>query len=533
MRWQTLLGSWLHANKWVRVAGLLVLAVASTAEARSLTINAVQVFGTINPAKITDYTQYMAAVNLYDDLVYVAPDGTIIPHVASSWKISDGGKVYTFTIRKGIKFHDGTQLTAADVVYSMQRILAIDQGPAFLWQGILTKGSVKQIGPDKVRFTLTHSYSPFLATLPLLFIVNEHELEAHQAKGSYGKNGDYGQAWLQDHDAGSGPYTLGIFRDGSRVSFKRFSEYFMGWHTGSFNTVNIVFTDNDSTVLSMAKTGELQMTSQFQAPETYKALAAMPGWKVVTAVSNTVFYLKLNTQKPPTDSVHVRRAIAYAIDYSTIQKSLYPGGSPRGMLAPGTKFSDPTIPEPVTDLAKAKEELSQSRYAGKHLTIDLTYDSGTAFERQVALLIQSNLARIGITVKISPAPWNRITQMAASVAGTPNAAEVFFGPTYPSPNSVFFTQYDSKAPHSWASMAWLKNAKVNTLIKQAQEATTVASQKKIYFELQQLLYNLMPDVPLVVQTYHYGMLKDIHGYTYNPVQSFDTNFHNFYYSTAQ
>jgi peptide/nickel transport system substrate-binding protein len=499
--------------------------------ARSLTLNAVQTFGTIDPAKMTDYTQYLAVVNLYDDLVYASPSGKIIPHLASSWTVGDGGKAYTFKIRPGIRFHDGMPLTAADVVYSMRRLLAIDQGPAFLWQGVLKPSGVTQVGSNQVRFTLIHPYSPFLATLPLLFVLNEKQLVKHQKSGPYGKWGDYGQSWLLNHDAGSGPYTLRTFVDGSQVTFQRFAGYWMGWPKGAFNTVNVIFTNNDSTVLSLARTGRLQLTSQFQAPETYKTLASFPNWKVVKAPSNTIFYLKLNTQKPPTDSRRVRWAIAYAIHYATIQHSLYPGAAPRGLLAPpGSAFSNPNIPELHQDLAKAKAELAKSRYAGKKLHITLTYVAGTAFEQQVALLLQSDLAKIGIQVSIVPAPWNRITQLATSKSQTPNASEVFFGPTYPSPNSVFYTQYDSNAPHTWASMAWLHDPQVNRLIVQAQDASGFAQQKAIYDKLQAILFRLMPDVPLVVQTYEYGMLKSIHGYTYNPIQSFDMNFHNLYWA---
>ena len=511
---------------WGTVLGAAL--TLGAARAASLTLNAVQNFGTIDPAKVTDYTQYLAAVNLYDGLISVAPDGSLKPGVASKWTASPDGKTFTFTIRPGVTFHSGGAVTAADVVYSMKRALAINQGPSFLWADILRPGNVTAPSANTVKFVLNKTFSPFLNTMPLLFVVNGKALGTHKAAGKFGANGDYGQQWLTDHDEGSGPYTLGKLVDGSQLTLKRFAKYYQGFHAGAYDTVNVVINSNDATVQTLAKTGQLQMTSPFQAVETYAALAKLPNWRVVKEPSNSMFYLKLNTQRAPFDDVHVRRAVAAAIDYATIQGSLYPGAEPRGMLAPGSSVSNPNIPAPKQDLAKAKAEMAQSKYAGKPQTIDLMYVADTPFEQKVGLLVQANLAPLGITVNLVPAPWTRITQLATQVETTPQITEIFFSPTYPSANSVFYTQYASDAPHTWASMAWLKDAQVDGLIKQAIATTNAGQQKNIYGKLQQRLYDLMPDVPLVVQEIQYGLRQDVQGYRYYPVQSFDLNFHNYH-----
>ena len=99
----------------------------------------------------------------------------------------------------------------------------------------------------------------------------------------------------------------------------------------------MIINTNDATVQTLAKTGQLQMTSQFQATETYDALAKQPDWKITKTLTNSVFYLKLNTQRPPFDDVHVRRAVAAAIDYATIQSSIYPGAAARGCWPPARR----------------------------------------------------------------------------------------------------------------------------------------------------------------------------------------------------
>lgn len=509
------------------VTATLALALPS-AGAASLTLNAVQNFGTIDPAKVTDYTQYMAAVNLYDGLIGVATDGSLKPGIASKWSASADGKTFTFTLRPGVTFHTGGTVTAADVVYSMKRALAINQGPSFLWTDILKPENVTSPAAGQVRFVLNKTFSPFLNTLPLLFVLNSKAMATHQVTGKFGANGDYGQAWLTNHDEGSGPYSLGKLVDGSQLTLNRFTRYFQGFPKGAYDTVNVIINSNDATVQTLAKTGQLQMTSQFQATETYDALAKQPDFKVVKVASNSIFYLKLNTQKAPFDDVHMRRAVGAAIDYATIQGTLYPGVAPKGMLAPGSAVSNPKIPSPKQDLAKAKAELALSKYAGKPMAITLMYVADTPFEQKVGLLVQSNLAALGITVTLKPAPWTNITEAATKVETTPEITEIFFSPTYPSANSVFYTQYASDAPHTWASMSWLKDAQVDSLINQAIATTDPARQKTLYQTLQQRLYDLSPDLPLVVQQQQLGFRKDVQGYAYYPVQSFDFNFRNYY-----
>lgn len=513
------------------ISAVMLLAFSAAlpnAHAASLTLNAVQNFGTIDPAKVTDYTQYMAAVNLYDGLVGIAPDGALKPGIATKWTASADGKTFTFTIKSGVPFHSGGTVSAADVVYSMKRALAINQGPSFLWTDILKPENVTSPAAGQVKFVLNKTFSPFLNTLPLLFVLNSKALASHEATGKFGSNGDYGQAWLNNHDEGSGPYTLGKLIDGSQLTLNRFPKYFQGFPKGAYDTVNVIINTNDATVQTLAKTGQLQMTSQFQATETYDALAKQPDWKVVKTLTNSVFYLKLNTQRPPFDDVHMRRAVAAAIDYATIQSSIYPGAAAKGVLAPGSAVSNPNIPVLKQDMAKAKAEMAQSKYAGKPINITLMYVADTPFEQKVGLLVQSNLAPLGITVTLQPAPWTRITQAATKVETTPEIAEIFFQPTYPSANSVFYTQYASDAPHTWASMSWLKDTQVDNMIKQALATTDPAKQKTLYQSLQQRLYDLMPDIPLVVQEQQLGFRKDVQGYQYYPVQSFDFNFRNYY-----
>ena len=503
-------------------AGLVAtLAVAAPAQAAKtvVTMNTVQIFGTIDPAKITDYTEYMAGVNLYDGLIGVDPQGHPVPHLATRWDISPDAKVYTFHLKQGATFQDGSPVTAEDVVYSMRRLLEINLGPAYLFSDVLRPDAVTALDAHTVRFTLTRTYSPFMAVMPLLFVVNKKLVEANA------KSGDMGQDYLGNHAAGAGPYRLESWDRGGTMTIARYPGYHMGWKKGAIDEVRLVLTNDEATVRSLTASGELTMTSQYQASETYDALKKMPRMKLVEKPTTTAFYLKLNTQRPPTDDIHVRKAIACAVDYDTIRSSIVPGGVLEGPLPSG--FTDSFLKglaAPRLDMDCAAAELQKSKYAGQKVPLDFTYVSGTKFEEEIGLLMKAQLEPLGLQVNLRAEPWNRVTEIASKVATTPNVTEVFFGPTYPSPDSMFFTQYDSKAKGTWASMEWLADPEVDRMIEDARRSPDKQQQVKLYQDLQRRIVDQQPDAFLMTQSVRHAMDKCLDGFEPIPMQSFDYDF---------
>lgn len=491
--------------------------------APTVTLNVVQIFGTIDPAKITDYTEYMAAVNLYDGLVTVDETGTIQPLLAASWDVSDDTKTFTFHLKPGATFHDGTPVTASDVVYSVKRLLAIDQGPSFLFRDILSPDAVTAPDDATVQMTLSEVFSPFMAALPLIFVVNQELVEANT------QGDDWGQAYLTDHEAGSGPFTLESWTRGSEMRIARYDGYHLGWDENGLDDVRFVLTNDEATVRALAASGELSMTSEFQSSETYDALAKMDGFRIEERATGTAFLLKLNTQLAPTDDVHIRRAIACATDYDTIREVIYPGGVLKGPLPSAFgAFTLDTLEAPSFDLECAADEVAQSAYAGSGpIPLTLTYVAGTSFEEEIGLLMKSNLEQVGFALTLVPETWNRMTEIASEVATTPNINEVFFGATYPSPDSMFFTQYASDAAGTWASMSWLDDQEVDDLIAAGRATADAGEQVTIYKALQQRLVDLQPDVFLLEQTERHAMDTCLTGYEYVPMQSFGYNFHNY------
>ena len=218
------------------------------------------------------------------------------------------------------------------------------------------------------------------------------------------------------------------------MTIERDPNYYRGWGEGPIDEVRFVITNDEATVRSMAASGELTMSSQYQSPDTYDALAKMARFKIVKGETSVAFYLKLNSKLPPTDDVHIRRAIALATDYDTIKSTILPGGDLTGPLPKTFAEAHLDSPQSKFDLEAAKAEIAKSGYAGKtDIPLGFDYVSATKFEEEIGLLMQSNLQQVGFKVTLSAEPWNRITEIASKVETTPNVTEVFFGPTYPSP----------------------------------------------------------------------------------------------------
>jgi peptide/nickel transport system substrate-binding protein len=251
----------------------------------------------------------------------------------------------------------------------------------------------------------------------------------------------------------------------------------------------------------------------------------MGRFNIVSQDTTIAFYLKLNTKVAPTDDIHIRKAIALATDYDTIRNVIYPGGEMKGPLPSGfADFYANDLPAQKFDLEAAKAEVAKSKYAGQEIPITLGWVAGTKFEEEISLLMQSNLEQIGFKVTQESDPWNRVTEIASKVETTPAVNQIFFGPTYPSPDSMFYAQYHTKSAGTWMSMEWLGDKNIDKLIDDARSTVDVKKQAEIYKELQHKIVDAQPDVFLLTQRVQHAMDKCLTGFNAVPMQSFDYNF---------
>jgi len=200
----------------------------------------------LDPATGDDEASQAALANVYDSLVFPTATGNIVPDLATSWSVSDSGLVYTFHLRPDVYFHDGSILTAQDVVFSMDRLLTMGQGFSYLFAPYVA--NVTAPNNSTVVFTLKAIDGPFLSSLVFLYILDQKEVMAHLAPGPYGSYGDYGHTWLLTHDAGSGPYEVIYANLEANVTLEEYSNYWNGTKPNQPKYVNMIGTSQTSTV---------------------------------------------------------------------------------------------------------------------------------------------------------------------------------------------------------------------------------------------------------------------------------------------
>lgn len=488
---------------------------------RDFAMNAVQRFGTIDPARGTDYTQVMAMVNLYDPLVFPNEDGEIEPHVAEDWSVSDDNQTYTFTLRDDIQFHSGNQLTAEDVQYSLERLLAINEGYASQFS-VIDIDNVSITGDYEIDIPLTEVYAPFMEVLVLLFIVDSQLAQENAADGDFGGNGDYGMEYLNNNDAGSGPYSLNNFERGSGISFNLFKGYWADIPENAYERVYVDIIETDSTVRTLMRNEELHMTSQYQSEETYSTLAEEDHIRVNSTPTATLLHFKLNTQRAPTDDVDVRKAIAHAFDYKTARNEVAPGSEKAvGPVAPVFAAHNSGVPQPTYDPERARKILENAGYSEGDIQIEHTFVRETDLQEQLALLYQQNLDAVGIEVELNPQTWGTMTDMATDPEQTSHSNNVFYGPVYPSVDAYLVNEYYSGSASTWMSMSHLEDDELDSMIEDSRATVDPDARAELYREAQQRIAEQYPEVFVFVDTKKHAMNEEVQGYTYRPSMSFD------------
>jgi len=485
------------------VCGVAVSLAPVGAEPQKRILRYTQAFpSAIDPAVGGDYSSTRALTILYDTLVYPDTTGTPQPHAAESWEVSPDGKIWTFHLRPGIKFHRGSELTAEDVAFSMDRLVTIGEGWAFLFTDLVEKSEVM----DKytVRFYLTDPFGPFLTILYKFYIASEDLVTDNTKKpGPYGDFGDYGRGFLLTQDAGSGPYMVKEFPVGEYLLMERFPEYWGYVAPNAPDEVQQIGTTEPVTVKTMMARQELEITDQWQSVESLEALDRIEGVDIARLGLGGVFHYMINTRKPPTDDVHFRKAIAFATDYETIVTKILPGYTQgRGPVAASVPGHDPTVFQYYFNLDKALEELKQSKYYDQldKYPVELHWIAEVPSEEKVALLLQANLAKIGITAEVVRDPWLSVVEYMAKEEASPHAVPMFLPSDFPEAGALLNSRYRSASAHTFTQNEWLLDSGYDSMIADALATLDSAERFSKYSSAQRYIVELCPTLFLTDDT---------------------------------
>jgi len=482
------------------VVGILVsLGVAGAAERNLRTNWSWPTY--IDPAVGSDFSSSTALVNLYDSLVYPDMKGNAQPHVAKSWETSADALTWTFHLRSGVKFHDGSELTAEDIKFSMDRLVTIGEGYGFLFVGKIV--STETPGKYTVVFRMKDPFGPFLTTLFRLYILNKDLVVANIKKpGPYGDMGDYGKEYLLTHDAGSGPYMVKESQLEEYLLMEQNPNYWLSIDPDAPDEFKMIATTEPVTIKTMMSRRELEITDAWQPLESLEALDAIEGVEISKHSPGNEHYFMLHTKKPPTDDIHFRKAMAWAFDYQTEAEKIWVDSiQSRGPVTQTLPGHDPTVFQYSRDLDKAREELKQSKYYGQldEYPVEVHWVSVPADNEKEALLLMSNLADIGIDCKIVKVPWMSIVEEMANIETSPNVVGVFVAPHYPEAGSLLESRYTSASVATWEQNEWLQDEKFDAMIEDA--IATVDREERFakYGKIQHYIVDLCPSLFLFDQ----------------------------------
>ena len=329
--------------------------------------------------------------------------------------------------------------------------------------------------------------------------MSSDRVTANKQPGTYGEFGDYGDAFLSTNDAGSGPYRIVTHNPQVETVMEKFPDYYGPHAANSPDIVRSKFGVEAATVRALMPRREIELTRLPLAPEILQALSRSPGIGLGEDRTPGLYDFHLNTKRAPTDDVNFRKALALAFDYDQVYAMLavagHSSGIPvRGPVPSGVMGYDPDVSPLKRDVAAAKAALAQSKYAANPPPIDLVWNNATAIQQKFALLFQSTMAELGITVNIVPAPWPQIVQMATSPQSTPHVACIAVSMSTSDIDSLLWAGYHSSASGTYYSMPWFSSPEVDAALEKGRILLDPAERDRVYREAAAIIREQYPSL---------------------------------------
>lgn len=334
----------------------------------------------LDPAHTVNNADFTIFHQVFSRLIYDSADG-FVPGLAESWEISPDGTSWTFNLRNDVLFHDGSQMTSRDVVFTFERAIV----SPYVGAPLAPISAVTALDDFTVRFDLHHQFAPFLSALQMIWIVGEDSVTA--AGADFGRN-----------PIGTGAYRFVSHQPGQSISLTRFDDFFGA--PPQIRDVTYMIILNPATVSIAVEAGDIDFASN--APQgDIERLSALPGLTVAPFETRHINFMVLNANSYPFDNPLVRQAIAHSIDRESIITMVVDGFGTYAysFLNRLTFGHSPDVTHFELDNARARELLAEAGYPDG-LDIGIGTIGGGTFG-SLAQVIQGNLALSGINSQIS------------------------------------------------------------------------------------------------------------------------------------
>ncbi len=461
----------------------MVLPVANAADqpkrGGTLTMAIRKDLTTMNPLVTTRSTDRSIRDLMFEPLLGIDLKGNIQPYLAESWNISEDGKRITFNLRKGVKFHDGREMTAEDAKYAIDYSMNPKNGAYGLSRLRLVE-SVE--APDKYTLNLTiKKASPsFLTELTSIGAFSVIPKESLQEGGTRPDR----------FPPGTGPFKFVEWKSKQRLVLDRFDDY---WgHKAYVDRVILRPIPNSTVRFTALRAGDVDVVER-SPYEWVRAVSdgRIKGVSVVTAPYAGFRRLYFNVVDPPFNNKDLRQAVAHAMNKKEILEAAYYGfGEVTDQKYPkGHTWYFDGVPSPSYDLKKAQALVEKSGYKGKTLMIMLRQGEDQATE---ATVLQAQLKRIGLNVKLDVLDYGSYTDRQRRG----DYSFMFFGGGYdPDPSLVYGPDFTCVNPKRRISnVAAYCNKDVEGLVKKAETELNPAKRKA---QFKQILTQVNQDLPFI------------------------------------
>ena len=455
--------------------------------------------------------------NVFDTLLVKATDGSFKPSLATSWDISPDGRTYTFKLRQGVKFHDGTAFNAAAVKFTFERILNPATESRWANQLIAPYDSSEIVDDYTLRVKLKGSYGPFLEALTQTFL----GIVSPTAVQKWGKDYVY-------HQVGTGPFTYKEYVSKDHLTLDRNPDY--NWapaiyqHQGPAYVDRIIFKfiPESAVRLGTVETGETTVIHTL-APTDLPAIRSSSNLQVyINSRAGRARHYTLNVQKEPTNDLAVRQALNMAMDRPTTVKTLFADiNSPAfAHFAPRTLYYSDSLEKEYSqkyayDPTKAAKMLDDAGWTmgtdgirhkgGKSLTLVLVSSS----QQPVHELIQAQLKKLGFNVQIQMMAVPAF--FAACGKGDDNLC-FLGGMTSPDPGLWMNGYFAIKGTYNWSMH---NNTQLDSLLNDGLKTADPSKRQDIYTQAQRIIMDQALTLPVFYERDTYVTRSEVKNLTFD------------------
>ena len=460
---------------------------------------------------------------MYDALLkYVDTPPRVVPWLAERYDMSEDGLTYTFHLVENARFHNGDPVDAEAVRWSFERTLELGKGPAWMLNAFLKAENVRAADARTVVFTLDRPFAPFISFLPWWYVMNPKEVMAHEV------DGDMGQKWLIDHEAGSGPYKLRRVEHGTLYELERVQDYWKG-HKGPLGGIIYKLVRESAAQRAALLKGEAEPRHGLESGRVRPAGQGAGHGELDRARADR---LRHQVQHPGREDLGReppqgrRLRLRLRRPGEDLQRSGGPPDQPVQRRHPG---QDHGAEHAAPSTLPRRRSISRSR-GGRTAASSwsTSYVQGLEEERLMGLVLIDNLKELDITVKMVPLTWANMVARGSKVETSPDMMAIFATPVSTDPDAVAI-QYHPSSHGRYYGVHFYDNPEVTKLIEEARFTGEWEKRAPLYAKIQQMLVDDQPEI--------FGMMRErrivyrdwVKGFEYSPVRmTEETDFYPLY-----